>query len=286
MRPAALLLVVILASGLAAVGVAGYRWNAESRELRDRLHAGAPGTMGLVRLDDLVGLPAPVQRYFRLVLRDGQPMVRAVRLRQRGQFLVRPESNGWAPFTATHEIGTSPGGFVWDARIRVAPGIAIRVRDGFVDGAGSMYGAVLGILPVVKVRGTPDIAIAALQRYLAEAVWAPSSLLPSAGVTWVPVDDSTARASLTVGRASATLDFRFGPDGLVSSVHAEARGRAVGDSIVPTPWHGRWFEWAERDGMLVPVLGEVEWQLPAGAQPYWRARVTGYEAEPDSRGRR
>ena len=34
----------------------------------------------------LAGLPAPVQRYFRHVLREGQPYLRGLRLRHGGQF--------------------------------------------------------------------------------------------------------------------------------------------------------------------------------------------------------
>ena len=279
------LLSIVAAVG-AVLGTAAFRWSRQSRDVSDRLHARAPGVVAGVSLADLADLPPPVQRYFRLVLREGQPRIQAVQLRQEGQFLTRPESNGWAPFTATHEIVPGAPGFQWDARIRMVPGIAVRVRDAFVGGAGSMYGAVLGVVPVVNMRDTPDIAAAALQRYLAEAVWAPTALLPAAGVTWIAVDDSTARASLTAGRVTATLDFHFGGDGLVASVSTEARGRAVGHAIVPTPWQGRWFQWVERAGMLVPVVGEVEWLLPSGAQPYWRGRVTHYAARFDAAGER
>ena len=184
--------------------------------------------------------------------------------------------NGWGPFTATQDFRVKPAGFVWDARISMMAGIAVRVRDGFAGGRGAMHGAALGLITVVHQEGTGEIAVASLMRYLAEACWFPTALLPASGVVWAPVDDSTARATLTVGGASATVDFHFGADGLVSRVSA-LRPRAVGAGSVPTPWQGRWTEYGVLGGVKIPVAGEVEWQLPEGPQPYWRGRITSVE---------
>lgn len=87
------------------------------------------------------------------------------------------------------------------------------------------------------------------------------------------MDDSSARASLTVGSTTATLDFHFRSDGLIERVFA-LRPRAVGDSAPLTPWEGRWTEWSERAGVLIPMAGEVAWLLPEGPEPYWRGRIT------------
>jgi len=68
--------------------------------------------------------------------------------------------------------------------------------------------------------------------------------------------------------------FRFNEDGLIDTVRAEARSRTVGGTVVPTPWHGRVWNYAIRDGMRVPLDGEVAWLLPEGVKPYWRGRIT------------
>jgi len=70
------------------------------------------------------------------------------------------------------------------------------------------------------------------------------------------------------------------PEGLIETVRAEARGRTVGGQIVPTPWHGRFWSYEERDGMRVPLEGEVAWLLPEGPKPYWRGRITELVYEP------
>ena len=131
---------------------------------------------------------------------------------------------------------------------------------------------ILGVL-LLTLGAAWYLAAGALHRYLAEAAWFPSALLPSQGVDWSAVDDTTARAILTRGGTTVSLDFRFGADGLVSSVYTPARFRDVGGRGVPTPWRGRFRRYEPRDGITIPLEGEVEWVLPEGPQPYWRGMI-------------
>jgi hypothetical protein len=178
-----LLAALLLMLGVTAL-IAGARWRSATEALVARLQrTGSRVDRAVYSSDELAALPAPVTRYLRTVLRDGQLIPRHARIEQRGTFAVKPDPDGWRPFTAVQQFAARPAGFVWDARIRMAPGLDFLVRDAFVDGTGSMYGTVMGVVPVVNVRGTRDIAAGALVRYLAEAVWMPTALLPSQGVT-------------------------------------------------------------------------------------------------------
>jgi hypothetical protein len=103
------------------------------------------------------------------------------------------------------------------------------------------------------------------------------ALLPSQGVRWTAVDARTARAELADGEVLVKLVFRFNDQDLIENVKAESRGRIVGKEIVPVPWGGRFWGYEQRAGMLVPLKGEVAWLLPAGANPYWRGRITSVE---------
>jgi hypothetical protein len=264
-----------LLAGLAILLASGeYRWRARTSAALTRLRRPGAARVATVYAEtELKDLPAPVARYFREVLKPGQPIVRYARFSQRGTFLVRPP-DGWRPFAATHHAVTLPAGFVWDARIRAAPGLSFRVRDSFIDGTGSMFVTVMGLVGVVSVEGTPEMASGALHRYLAEAAWFPSALLPSQGVVWAPIDDASARATLTVGGTTVWLDVHFGADGFITRVYTPARARDVNGRGVPTPWQGRFSRYEERNGMKIPVIGEVEWVLPEGPQPYWRGEIT------------
>jgi hypothetical protein len=93
------------------------------------------------------------------------------------------------------------------------------------------------------------------------------------------VDDRSAYATLAEGTTSITMLFTFDEQGLIETVGAEARGRTVGGEVIPTPWQGRFWNYAERGGMQVPLDGEVAWLLPEGAKPYWRGGITEIDYE-------
>jgi len=248
-------------------------------ELRSRLEAGRrPIQPGLYDPRELTGLPGPVQRFFRAALQPGQPMVAAATLDHAGTFNMSERGERWLEFTSSQRVVLSRPGFDWDARIRLLPGLAVHVHDAYVAGEGILDARLLG-LPLVNLRGTPDLARGELMRFLAEAAWYPTALLPSQGVRWTAVDDRHACASFADGGTQVSLTFSFGTDGLVEAVRAEDRGRTVAGKVEPTPWEGRWSCYAERGGMQVPLEGEVAWILPDGRKPYWRGRVNRLEYE-------
>jgi hypothetical protein len=253
----------------------GWRWQARTSVLVADLVA-ARQPLSVTRYDPaaLDGLPPPVQRYFRATLTPGQPMVTGLSLAHEGTFNMGEEADSWKRFTSRQEVEILRPGFVWDGTIRMGPGMPVRVHDAYVAGEGVLVPAVLGVFKLAEVRGSGPIAEGELLRWLAEAAWYPTALLPGQGVTWLPVDDASALATLTDGAVTVRLTFRFGPDDLVSSVRAEARDRTVGGQLVPTPWEGYWSDYRRKDGMLVPMTGEVAWLLPDGPKPYWRGRVT------------
>lgn len=264
-------------AGLVAVAVlyGKLHWQSGTTELRARLDAArlplAPARFDPAELD---GLPAPVQRYFRTVLKDGQPLVAALDLEHTGTFNMGEAEANWKPFTSTQRVITRRPGFDWDGRVAMLPGLSVHVHDAYVAGEGLLQAAVLGLVPVADLRGTREVAEGELMRFLAEAAWYPTALLPSQGVTWEAVDDQSARATLVDGALTLTLLFRFNAEGLIDTVRAEARGRTVGKAIVPTPWQGRFWDYEIRDGLRVPTQGEVAWLLPEGPRPYWRGKVT------------
>jgi hypothetical protein len=277
------LLIAVAALGAPAAAVliaAGRRWDGATSALRDRLLAGAEAEPGLFDAASLDHLPAPVARYLRAVLRDGEPIPRRVRIDWDGEFnLGRPGNDRWVAFTARQDVVPGAPGFVWDARMRVA-GLPLRVRDGFVDGEGLMLGRVLGVYTVVDRSGGEAMAVAALQRLLGEAIWLPAALLPAAGVQWQAIDAHRARATLAAGAVRATLEFRFGADGLVESVYAGSRTYDDGHSPPSQhPWQARVLRHGTVDGATVPVEAVVEWLLPTGAYAYWRGRPRRIEIE-------
>lgn len=250
------------------------RWQACTKELRNNLEAARlPVEPKIYDSKEIEGLPVPVQRYFRAALKNGQSMVEAVSMEQNGTFNLRETGEQWKPFTSTQRVTTRRPGFDWEAHIQMAPGLAVRVHDAYIVGEGILNATLFGLVPLVNMRGTPEVARGELMRFFAETPWYPTALLPSQGVHWYAVDDSSAKATLEDGGITITMLFRFDEHGLIEAARAEARGRAVGSIVIPTPWEGRWRDYEFRDGMLIPLEGEVAWMLPEGQKPYWRGRI-------------
>jgi hypothetical protein len=257
-----------------------HRWNTVTRDLRARLDAArAPVHPQTVDFRELEGLPAPVQRYFRVVLEEGQPMVAGVRVQHRGTFNMGQTTDQWKPFTSDQEVATQRPGFDWDGRVAIVPGVLVRVHDAYVAGEAVLHASLLGLFSLVDMRGGGDVAEGELMRFFAEAAWYPTALLPSQGVRWKALDDRSAYATLTEGDISITMLFAFDEQSLIETVGTEARGRTVDGEVVPTPWQGRFWNYEERGGMVVPLDGEVAWLLPEGEKPYWRGQITEIDYE-------
>jgi len=197
---------------------------------RNRKPSFAERTRSPYHEQEIDGLPAPVQRHFRTVLRAGQPIVTGVTVQHTGTFNVTAFGNRetWMPFTSDQSVLTHRPGFVWSARMPLLPGIAIFVHDAYVAGVGTLHPALLGLFSLTHQHGTDDIARGELMRYMMEAVWYPTALLPSQGTTWVAIDEESANATMVDGDISMTMRFSFDATGLIDKVDAEARGALIG----------------------------------------------------------
>jgi hypothetical protein len=220
-----------------------------------------------------------VQRYLRAVLKDGQPVISIARFTHRGTFNMGETAPNWRQFSSSQIVTTRPPGLDWDARVHIAPGLQAFVHDAYVSGEGLLRARLTGLVTVAEVRGTPEVAEGELLRYLAEAVWYPTAFLPGQGVHWTEINENSARATLTDAGTTVSLEFLFGPDGLVESMYAAARPRLVNGAVTRTPWRVRVWAYEVRNGVRIPMEGEVTWVLPEKSYPYWRGRIitVGYE---------
>jgi hypothetical protein len=161
----------------------------------------------------------------------------------------------------------------------IAPGMKVRVRDAYVAGKGILTAKLFGLVTVMAQPDTPELAQGELMRFFAEAAWYPTALLPSQGVAWEAIDDTHAAAALTDGTTMVKLVVQFDAQGLIRGVRSDARNRIVAGVHAATPWQGRFWDYELRDGILVPLEGEVAWLLQEGPKPYWRARIQHIDYE-------
>lgn len=192
-------------------------------------------------------VPAPVARYFKRTLREAQPLIVSASVTQDAEFFV---NGAWRPLKAHQHFTAMPPGFVWDARIQMAPLLPAHVRDAYVAGQGSMQATIFGAYSLADQIGGPELNAGALQRYLGEAVWFPTALLPGA-VTWSGVDDHTAIATLADGDTTVSLKFHFDDDDRIVEISGNRFAERNG-SYTLRPWRIVCSEHAEHMGIVIP----------------------------------
>ena len=272
----AIISVLIFVSFSIAVIYASDRWQSDTDKLRVKMTNGQqPIQPKTYDPKEITGLPEPVQRFFKAVLQDGQAIITKVELSQYGQFHMNETEDKWHKFTATQLVITQRLGFDWDAKIQMFPFINVFVHDTYLLGEGNLQASILGLFAVAKMHNTPQLNQGELLRFLAEAVWYPTSLLPSQGVVWKSIDQHSSRATLTDGKTTASVVFQFDAEGLITSMRADARCYSVvGDKLMFMPWVGNFREYSVRNGIIIPLYGEVGWEHPEGLRLYFKGTTT------------
>ena len=274
------LLWLVAAGLLAGSGAIGAGWLYQRRQLtalqEDLIRAGRQSAGIAVWQPE--SLPAPVARYFRFALPEAMP-IRIVRLRQRGTVRTDLESDRWMPFTADHLVAPAAIGFLWNARVEIAPLLHVRVRDALSGGQGSGKVDLLSAFTISAAGGTPEMNSGALHRFLAEAVWYPTALIPSERLQWSPIDATRALATLRGGDVSVSLEFRFGESGEVTGIYTPGRWGTFDGGYQQRGWEGYFRKYARMSGILVPEEGEVGWYLDGQWQSVWRGTVTAFQIE-------
>ena len=226
---------------------------------------------------ELRELPAPVQRYFRNVLKDGQPIITKASLQQKGKMYLSEEKA--SPFTADQIVTTNPPGFLWNADVAMMPVFSTFVHDAYINGLGILQASLIGIVNVVHLENRKNVGEGELYRYLAEGTWYPTALLPSQGVEWKAVDDSTAIASLRDNGHNIWIKFYFNEDNEVYKIYTPNRPRDVKGKSVKTPWLGTFSNYTEVEGIKVPQNGEISWIIDGKKKTYWKGENFNFQFE-------
>jgi hypothetical protein len=287
--------VLVVAIGVLVAGAAVAFLIGRSREtakaeqmaaaLIQRAPPPAPGT---VDFDSLRELPPPVARYFRHVLTDKQRMIRVAKLYQAGEVRTTTTAEKWSQFTASQLVVPPATGFLWNAKAGMPLAAHVRVLDSYIAGVGSGRVSLFSAFAIASEKGAPELNSGALHRYLAEAVWFPTALLPQSGVQWRSVDDHAARATRTHQGTTVSLEFRFNEVGEVTGMYSPGRFGKSRGGYKRKAWEGHFRSYHVQGGMRIPRYGEVGWYDNGTLHLVWKGHIVAaeYELEPSVTGLR
>jgi hypothetical protein len=274
----------LTAAGLLPASLALALWVGSRRQRRalatevERLTQAAASRAPHAEIGDLDALPAPVARYLRWALPERRSMS-LVRIGQRGTLRTDVRSDRWMAFEAAHLVAPGAIGFVWNARVSVAPLVHVRVRDAYIGGEGAGHVSLLSAFGIGGAGGTPEMNSGSLHRFLAEAVWYPAALLPGPALRWSPLGSNSAVATLTDHGTTVSLEFRFADTGEVTGIYTPARWGTFGAGYEQRPWEGHFRQYERRNGIRVPTEGDVGWYVDGEWQPVWKGAVVDFDVQ-------
>ncbi len=227
--------------------------------------------------DELRVLPEQVETYFKYALRDGEEQIRFVRLKQKGIYKPR-EAGDWSYVEAEQYYATEDPAFVWVAKMRAAPLIRITAMDEYYEGKGAVIIKLLSALTVRNATGK-ELDISHMVRFFSEALWFPTSLLPSEYVSWQDMGGNRAKVTLSVHGLTASGIFTFNERGQIISFETRDRYRESGGRYYKEQWKVYYKDYKDYSGIRIPSKVEAEWSLENWNYKY--ASLTVEEVEYD-----
>lgn len=207
-------------------------------------------------------LPEPVQRYFKLVLKDGQPYISSARLEHTGVFKTDLKKD-YIKIKGEQYFSVVKPQFIWKGTTLIFTAI-----DRYVTDQGSLKVFLLNLFKVVDSKGS-TLDEGELQRWMAESVWFPTNLLPSEMVKWTAIDANSAKLSFHYKEISFEFIVIFNAIGEITTMQTE---RFMTNEKRET-WLCKMSNYKEANGIVIPFSAEVIWLLPAGDYSYAKFEV-------------
>ena len=227
------------------------------REVKQLFSESLTNTHQCFSYSELEGLPEPVQRYFKHVLKDGQTCISSARLTHYGNFKPNLDK-GWVSINGEEYFTVFKPGFVWKGNTNL-----FTARDMFLGDKGRLVVSLLSLIKILDSNGE-SYNQGELLRWLSESVWFPTNLLPNDRLYWEAIDVNTAKVIYNYNLLSIYLIVTFNSLGEITEMESK---RFMDEDKLET-WIVRPGDYSERNNVIVPNTAEVIWKLESGEHPY------------------
>ena len=214
----------------------------------------------------LQGLPAPVQRYFRHVMKEGQPYINYVRLMHDGQFKTAPKQD-WVNIKGEQYFTTAKPGFIWQGSTAM-----YTACDMYISDKGKLNVSLFSLFMIAGGQGE-KYDRGELLRWLAESVWFPTNLLPNENLQWKPVDTHHAQLTFTYNGLSLLYLVAFNDKDEIAELETK---RYMDEENLET-WIGKVSDYRANNGVIIPFAIEAIYRLKEGDYSYAKFSVKRIE---------
>ncbi|HYI78882.1 MAG TPA: DUF6544 family protein [Chryseolinea sp.] len=210
----------------------------------------------------LKGLPQSVQRYFKLVLKDGQPYISNVSFTHNGQFKTGLDK-GWINITGKHFATMDKPGFIWMGTTSL-----FTARDMFIEDKGRLVVALFSLYKIVDAKGE-SYNQGELLRWLGESVLYPTNLLPSERLEWSAIDYQHSKLIFTYNGISLPFAITFNEAGEITQMETK---RYMDEKNLET-WVINATDYKSVNDVRIPSRFEVLWRLEKGDFTYAKFNI-------------
>jgi hypothetical protein len=218
--------------------------------------------------EQLLGLPEPVQRYFKLVLKEGQPYISYARITHNGQFKAGFDKD-WMAIKGEQYATTEKPGSIWKGTTST-----FVARDMYIKDIGRLVVSLFSLHNVVDAKGE-QYDQGEILRWLGESVLYPTNLLPSERLQWSAIDSQTAKLTFDYNQLSLFFLLTFNDTGEITQMETK---RYMDDKNLGT-WIIKLAEYKEMNGVVVPTVFDVFWRLQKGDFSYAKFNLKRIEYE-------
>jgi len=216
--------------------------------------------------NQLESLPAPVQRYFNHILKDGQPYISYARIKHLGQFKTGI-NKGWINIKGEQYATTEKPGFIWKGTTSM-----FVARDLYISDKGRLVVSLFSLFNMVHGKGK-SYDHGELLRWLGESVLYPTNLLPNERLNWLPIDSKTAKLTFNYKGLELFFKITFNETGEITELETK---RYMNEKNLET-WVIKATKYKQLNNVLIPTDFDVLWRLEKGDFSYAKFIITEVE---------
>lgn len=218
---------------------------------------------------DILLLPEPVQKYFRVCGYIGKPKMFNADVIWKESYIKLSPAREWMQLKTTQFNSVA-------SPVRIAYmkalSMPLEVRDIYREGQGHMYGKLFKLIPVLNAKGK-EISQSSLITLFTEILFIPSYSLQNY-VKWETVDSVTAKAKITHKGIDVTGIFHFDETG--KFIHFETYDRYYTEkdgSFVKKRFSAIVDDYQEKNSLQIPNNIRIVWNLEEGDYEYFKGKI-------------
>jgi hypothetical protein len=221
--------------------------------------------------EEIAGLPAPVQRYFRYCGYIGTQKMSYIKIVYQDVDFVFNEDKPIKINYTQYDFVNQPNRIAYiDSSMY---GIPFEGLDVFLDGTGAMKGVLAKLFILFNQTG-PVMDQSSQVTFLSEILFFPNAALQEY-VTWEAIDDLHAKAEMSYYGISVSGIFTFNEAGEMLSFETDDRSAVASNgSSKQVKWSVVYAEYAEVDSVKRPTVFQAIWHNDDGDLVYFDGKGT------------